>query len=74
MYILTIFFTVSDSFHIFVGDLAPEVQDETLLAAFSNFGTITEYEDRLFTDADDADDDDDNGCDDHEDDDDDDEK
>ncbi|CAH8521415.1 unnamed protein product [Schistosoma turkestanicum] len=31
-----------DSFHIFVGDLAPEVQDETLLAAFSNFGTITE--------------------------------
>ncbi|CAH8547038.1 unnamed protein product [Heterobilharzia americana] len=34
--------TEDDSFHIFVGDLAPEVQDETLFAAFSNFGTITE--------------------------------
>jgi hypothetical protein len=31
----------SSHFHLFVGDLAPEITDEALNAAFSNFGPLT---------------------------------
>ncbi|KAH8547934.1 hypothetical protein BGW37DRAFT_508456 [Umbelopsis sp. PMI_123] len=32
----------SSHFHLFVGDLAPEITDEALNAAFSNFGPLTD--------------------------------
>ncbi|CAO3668360.1 unnamed protein product [Umbelopsis ramanniana] len=32
----------SNHFHIFVGDLAPEINDEALTAAFGNFGPLTD--------------------------------
>ncbi|CAL8086587.1 unnamed protein product [Calicophoron daubneyi] len=31
-----------DSYHIFVGDLAPDIEDDVLLAAFSAFGNVVE--------------------------------
>ncbi|KAG5451211.1 Nucleolysin TIA-1 isoform, partial [Clonorchis sinensis] len=31
-----------DSFHIFVGDLAPDIEGDVLLAAFNTFGNVTE--------------------------------
>ncbi|KAI7887192.1 RNA-binding domain-containing protein [Lichtheimia hyalospora FSU 10163] len=32
----------SENFHVFVGDLAREINDDMLASAFSNFGTMTE--------------------------------
>ncbi|TPP63947.1 Nucleolysin TIA-1 [Fasciola gigantica] len=33
---------LSDSYHIFVGDLAPDIEDDMLHAAFAAFGNVTE--------------------------------
>jgi nucleolysin TIA-1/TIAR len=32
---------ISSHFHVFIGDLAPEITDEMLVKAFSAFGTMS---------------------------------
>ncbi|KAF7262665.1 hypothetical protein EG68_00055 [Paragonimus skrjabini miyazakii] len=39
--ILAIAYLFADAFHIFVGDLAHDIEDDTLFAVFNTFGNVT---------------------------------
>ena len=39
--IIFIFFSISEHYHIFVGDLSPEIETQTLREAFAAFGEIS---------------------------------